>query len=75
MQARSADGLSVCDALLAKAIAVIIGVPAQLDVSHNSILLDSILTSKAARTEVAATDLSLAGTRTIDDSVSGVPRG
>jgi hypothetical protein len=47
MQSTPADGLGVRNALLAQPIAVIVGVPAQLDVSHASILLDNVLTGQA----------------------------
>jgi hypothetical protein len=39
MQSGPADGFSVGDALLAQPVAVVVSVPAQLDVSHASILL------------------------------------
>jgi hypothetical protein len=39
MQSSRADGFSVGDALLAQPVAVVVSVPAQLDVSHASILL------------------------------------
>ncbi len=38
MQPGPADLLGVCDALFAELVAVVVGVPAQLDVSHGHIL-------------------------------------
>jgi hypothetical protein len=41
MQTGSADGFSVGDALLAQPVAVVVCVPAQLDISRGSILLEN----------------------------------
>jgi hypothetical protein len=52
MQSGPADDLSVRDALFGQPVAVIVGVSAELDVSHASILLEDVITSQAAWPEV-----------------------
>jgi hypothetical protein len=41
VQAGSADGFGVRNTLLTQPVAVIVGVPTQLDISHASILLNN----------------------------------
>jgi hypothetical protein len=45
MQIGSADGFSVRNAFLAQPVALVVGVPAQLDISHASILPSGCLGS------------------------------